>query len=65
MFNQFPYDAELIKKVRDIELLPWRMSKKMWYINEKEFELNPFFNHFKNQTYFDYTELSKNMPELD
>ena len=65
VFIQFPYDAELIKKVRAIENSRWSMSKKMWYINEKEFELNPFFNHFKNQVFIDYSELSKNKLELD
>ena len=59
VFIQFAYDIELIKKVKVIENSRWSFSNKVWYINEDEFELNHFFNHFKNQAYIDYSGLSE------
>jgi len=65
VFIQFPYDVDLIKKVKAIENSHWSMSRKMWYITETEFELDQFFNYLKTQAYIDYSELRESKLVVD
>ena len=54
---QFPFDRELISRVKTIENTLWSQSLGTWYMKKKDFNLHHVFNVFKSIAYVDYSAL--------
>jgi integrase/recombinase XerD len=55
----FEKDFELISKVKSIPGAAWSQSRKFWYINKADFQLNQVFEKLKPVAYLDYSALKQ------
>jgi site-specific recombinase XerD len=58
----FEKDFELISKVKSIPGAAWSQSRKFWYINKADFQLNQVFEKLKPVAFVDYSAV-KDMVE--
>ena len=55
----FPYNRDLIDKIKRYQDTRWSQTLKSWYFLKKDFNLNTFYHDFKGIAYLDYAPLSK------
>ena len=53
----FDYNQPVINKLKETTNARWSASQKCWYIARKEFNLNTFFQNFRELAYVDYSGL--------
>jgi hypothetical protein len=61
----FEKDFELISKVKSIPGAAWSQSRKFWYINKADFQLNQVFEKLKPVTYVDYSAINREIKRTD
>ena len=54
---KFPYNQEIIDRIKKVTPAKWNNQMKCWYINKSEFILHHFFDSFKDLAYIDYSAL--------
>jgi len=54
---EFPYNVQLKDVLRKNTTATWSRTMGCWYIAEQDFNLNTFFNTFKDLAYIDYSNL--------
>lgn len=61
----FGYNQPIINKLKQTTNARWSASQKCWYIDRDEFNLNTFFENFRELAYVDYSGLKTNKcPDL-
>ena len=55
----FAYDRELIALIKLQKSARWSQSLQSWYFPKKDFQLNRFFQSFKDKAFIDYSPLKK------
>ena len=55
----FAYDRELIALIKSQKSARWSQSLQSWYFPKKDFQLNRFFQSFKDKAFIDYSPLKK------
>ena len=55
----FAYDWELIALIKLQKSARWSQSLQSWYFPKKDFQLNRFFQSFKDKAFIDYSPLKK------
>ena len=53
----FGYNRPIINKLKETTNARWSASQKCWYISREEFNLNIFFENFRELAYIDYSGL--------
>ena len=53
----FRFDAFLIKKIKKQKGARWSQSLQSWYFLKSDFQLNSFYDAFKDTAFIDYTAL--------
>jgi integrase/recombinase XerD len=56
----FGYNQSIINKLKETTNAKWSASQKCWFIAREEFNLNTFFENFRELAYIDYTGLKAN-----
>lgn len=55
----FPYNRDLIDKIKRYQGTRWSQTLKSWYFLKKDFSLNAFYNSFKTVAFVDYSALKQ------
>lgn len=53
----FDYNTVLIEAIKQLPDIKWSATKKCWYQNREQFNLNNSFEHLKHKAYIDYSAL--------
>lgn len=55
----FPYDLQLMVKLKKQKGVRWSQNLKSWYFFKEDFRLNTFYNYFKSIAFIDYSALKQ------
>ncbi len=56
---RFPYDLQLMVKLKKQKGVRWSQNLKSWYFFKEDFRLNTFYNYFKSIAFIDYSALKQ------
>ncbi len=59
IFVDFESDREIFNRLRSFEHTSYYFEEKLWYILADQFNINNFFNYFKQVAFIDYSKLKK------
>ncbi len=63
LFVLFDYDAELISLIKQIKGAAWSNTRKCWYVEDKEENIQELLKVFKGIAWVDYSRLKDKLPE--
>ena len=59
----FPFDPDLINKIKQLNGLRWSQTLKWWYFFKKDFKLSAFYESFKGAAFIDYSALKQKVTD--